>query len=196
MFVKAFGFFVGMFGYLVLVFIGGWAVWHFDRLPTGWPNYRVTFIPFVHPTIHFPESLGAKLSRLEAAEAAAAKHNAVVVQRQGQITQAAQSAAVASRVQIQWRTRTLIQQVHDVVTPDVDRRYPLPVGLVRVFNAAFLGHDLSTVPDPAGRADDAPSGVEASTAGTVFAYDGGECLVDRDRLTRLQDWASAQGTVK
>ncbi len=74
--------------------------------------------------------------------------------------------AAEAQVRIRTVTRTLIKEVPVYVTPDDDRRCVVPVGFVRIHDAAAAG--IRPVPDPAGRPDDAPSGLALSAvAGTV-----------------------------
>ncbi len=182
-----------MVGALWMFLAGGYAIWEYDRAPAGWPNYQVKCCLVVRFTFHMPwagavTAANAKYAGLVDKNEAAARHAAQVAQRQGQVTQQAQARAVAVETQIRWRTRTIIQEAPLVLTPDTDRRYPLPVGFVRLYDASLLGRDLSAIPDPAGRPDDAPSGIAPSAAGAVVAGNNGECLADRARLIGLQQW--------
>lgn len=91
-------------------------------------------------------------------------------------------------------TRTLIQKVPVYVAPETDRRFPLPVGFVRVHDAAVSGAE--PLPDPAGRADGSASDVAASEAAGVVAANYGDCRADQAKLSALQDWNRRQGEVK
>ncbi len=68
----------------------------------------------------------------------------------------------------------------------------LPVGLVRLFNAAALGVDPSAVPAPAGLADDAPSGVECSALASVFIDNFGKYHAVASQLNAHIDWDEEQ----
>src|SRR5690606_18513603 len=72
-------------------------------------------------------------------------------------------------------TTTLVREVPILVPPEVDARFPVPVGVVRMHDAAATGADLSAVPDAAGRADGAPSDVVASELASVIAENYGTC---------------------
>jgi hypothetical protein len=85
-------------------------------------------------------------------------------------------------------TMTLQQEIPRYVTPDTDRAYPLPVGFVRVHDAAAAGVPL--LPS-AGDSDAAASGVAASTALGVIAGNYGACHEAAAQLTALQDWVKA-----
>lgn len=130
-----------------------------------------------------------------AADAKAALHTVHTVAAQGQVSTVAAAQDAAVQTEIRWRTRTLVEKVTTYVTPDTDRSFPLPVGLVRVHDAAAAGVDVSAVPDPAGRPDDAPAAFEASDLGRTVAANYGECRADQARLTALQDWVTAQAKV-
>lgn len=107
------------------------------------------------------------------------------------------SANVSIRVITHYVDR--VRVVHDIakqtasevpryVTPSTDRAYPLPVGFVRVHDAAATG----ALPGPAGPADADASPVAASTAATVIAGNYGTCHEIREQLTSLQEWVREQ----
>ncbi len=114
-------------------------------------------------------------------------------------TQAATSDGIAAeaaeaQVQIRTVTRTLIKEVPVYVTPDDDRRCVVPVGFVRIHDAAAAGR--TAIPDPAGRPDDAPSGLALSAvAGTVVENYAGTCAANARQLSDLQAWVRAQAAV-
>lgn len=114
----------------------------------------------------------------------------IVTRAQGQATTAIAVKDQAARDRIVYVTRTLDHEVHDAIPPASDLR--LPVGWVRFHDAAALGLDLSQVPDPAGRPDAAPSEVVASAAASVVNANYGACTVDRQKLSDLQAWVTAQ----
>jgi hypothetical protein len=122
----------------------------------------------------------------------AEQHVVAVVRRQGAVATAVAVKDRAAEDRIGAATGTLIRDIPDHVTPASDLRFPLPVGLVRVHDAAALGLDLSAVPDPAGQPDDAASGVAASAAASVIAANYGDCRVEAERLSNLQDWITAE----
>lgn len=76
------------------------------------------------------------------------------------------------------RVREVRQVIHDIqretpryVTPSTDAAYPLPVGFVRLHDAAAA----SVLPGPPGPADAQASGVKASDAAIVIADNYGTC---------------------
>lgn len=81
-------------------------------------------------------------------------------------------------------TRSLQLKVPDYVPPSVDRDFPLPLGFVRLHDAAV---DLSELPGP-GAADAQASSVTASAAGSVIVGNYGICHEIAEQLTALQDW--------
>ena len=104
------------------------------------------------------------------------------------------TAAAEAQVEIRTVTRTLIKEVPVHVTPDDDRRCVVPVGFVRIHDAAAAG--IRPVPDPAGRADDAASGLALSAvAGTVVENYAGTCAANARQLSDLQAWVRAQAAV-
>lgn len=114
------------------------------------------------------------------------------VQNQAAITADVSAKHDVADRQIQASTGALLQKVPAYVTPQVDLRFPVPVGAIRLLNAASLGLDLSAVPDPAGRADDAPSGVALSTVVDGGVANAGACRQDDQQLSDLEAWILRQ----
>jgi len=88
------------------------------------------------------------------------------------------------------RVREVRQVIHDIqretpryVTPSTDAAYPLPVGFVRLHDAAAAAH----LPGPPGPADAQASGVKASDAALVIADNYGTCLDVIAQLNALID---------
>lgn len=189
MFAKGLGLLVRLIGVFWLAIAGAYGAIRYERLPVGWPNYKVGFL-FFHATLHAPgagsvTALASDLATLKAQEAAAARRAAAVTQAQANVSTAvgAQQAA-AQAVIVRWRTR-FISEIPSVVTPALDRSFPLSVGWVRGHDAAARGVDLSGLPDPAAGADDAPSSVKPSDALAVLA---GNYAVCRAALTQDAGW--------
>lgn len=92
------------------------------------------------------------------------------LQRQEMASQASAKVGAeheARSVEIRTVYRTITREVPHVVTPEMDRAYPLSVGWVRLHDAGALGVPLA--PDPTGRPDDAASDVASSDAiGTIL----------------------------
>jgi hypothetical protein len=118
---------------------------------------------------------------------------------------ASQWEASAERATVTLITRHVdrIRVVHDTttqlqrdtptyVTPSMDHDYPLPVGFIRVHDAAAAG----TLPGPAGAIDATRAPVAASTAAAVIAGNYGTCHETAEQLTALQDWWRAQQALR
>ncbi len=90
------------------------------------------------------------------------------------------------------QTITVIKEVPRYVTPAIDARYPLPVGLERVWNASALGVDVSAIPLAPHQSDDSPSGAKASDAAARIAEDNGNHRACVAMLQGLVDWAAQQ----
>lgn len=166
-------------------------VWQYDRHFVGW-SWGV-HIPFTKCCkIGIPAggvyAANQKLATLQAAERAAQAYAQAVAIRDAQITAAAAQHDAAAQQAIVIRYRTITREVHDVVTPAIDARYPLPVGFVRVHDAAALGLDLSAIPSPAGEPDDAASSVTASDAAATITANYGRCRSASQQLIDLQAW--------
>lgn len=115
-----------------------------------------------------------------------------VTRAQGAVSTAAAAKDATTQTDIRWRTKTIVHEVPTYVTPEIDARYLVPVGLERVHDAAALGRPISGLPDAAGRPDDAASNFTASQLGERIAANYGECIADQARLTQLQAWIMAQ----
>lgn len=88
--------------------------------------------------------------------------------------------------EVEGRTRTIVQEVPRYVPVEADRACPIPVGFVRVHDAAAAGDDgVPADPAPAG-ADAAPSGVALSTVAATVAENYGACNANAEQLRALQ----------
>ena len=88
------------------------------------------------------------------------------------------------------RERVVRQIIHDIqretpryVTPDTDAAFPLPVGFVRLHDAAAA----ADLPGPPGPLDAQASAVTASDAALVIAGNYGTCHAIREQLNALID---------
>jgi len=88
------------------------------------------------------------------------------------------------------RERVIRQVIHDIqreapryVTSGTDAAFPLPVGFVRLHDAAAA----ADLPGPPGAADAQASGVTASDAAVVIAGNYGTCHAIREQLNALID---------
>ncbi|NII74820.1 hypothetical protein FHW84_003416 [Dyella sp. SG562] len=88
------------------------------------------------------------------------------------------------------RERVVRQVIHTIqretpryVTPRTDAAFPLPVGFVRLHDAAAA----ADLPGPPGAADAQASGVTASDAAVVIAGNYGTCHAIREQLNALID---------
>lgn len=202
--------FEGVVGFIVKVLgpglvlgiaLGGALLFWWDRRPPHVPSldlHAPAPLSFIGVRLEAPESLAAQaqdaraaLAALQNAELTAAARARAVEATDAAISAAAGAADAAAQARIRTVTRTIIQEIPGVLPPAVDRAFPLPVGFVRVHDAAARGLDLSDVPDPAGRPDDAASGVAASDAAAVIAGNYGACRADAQRLADLQAWDRA-----
>lgn len=181
---KLIGGVVGIFGATILF----WAGIAFEHRPAGFVSFHVWGpIGFTDPGGPAAQLATFKLQELEAG-----RHNAVVAQAQSQVTQVAGAAQAQAQARLRYVYVTLTKEIPGVVTPAIDRAFPLPVGFLRVHDAAARGLDLSTVRDPAGRPDDVASGVPASAAAAAIAANYGACRQDDEQLAGLQAWLKAE----
>jgi len=97
------------------------------------------------------------------------------------------------QVVVRYVTRTLIERVPIYVSPEVDRRYPLPVGLVRLHDEAAAG--VSPVPGSAGEPDDAPSDTPASALASTLIGNYGDYYACREQVRGWIAWSEQQKQV-
>lgn len=133
------------------------------------------------------------LAGLEAQEKAAGAAAARLETQRASASAAIGAADAKAQTIIRTVTRTITTEIPAHVTLATDARYPLPVGFVRLHDAGALGLDVSAVPDPAGRPDDAASPIAASVAVGVIVGNYGLCRETAGRLTDLQAWVTAMG---
>lgn len=82
-------------------------------------------------------------------------------------------------------THVLQREIPSYVTPATDRAFPLPVGFVRLHDAAASG--VSELP-AAGPADATASDITPSTAAGIITDNYGTCHETAAQLSALQDW--------
>lgn len=114
----------------------------------------------------------------EAGHAVAALKQAAEARRTEAKAQAAIADAerrvIEAQNTIRVETRTIVERVRVHVTPETDRRYPLPCGLIRVHDAAATGTPVSETAIPGCQSDTAPAPIAASDFGTVIAQNYGQ----------------------
>lgn len=125
----------------------------------------------------------AEDASLKAAEARVAER-----ERKAQdIAQRAQKALSDRQVQIQTVTRTLIEKVPTYVTAKADAGCVVPVGFVRLHDAAASGSPAS-LSSASGGPVEAPSGVALSAVTGTIAWNYGEALQWRAEAQSWRDW--------
>ncbi|MDO1559077.1 hypothetical protein Q0812_06505 [Brevundimonas sp. 2R-24] len=133
----------------------------------------------------------ARARELADARVAEARQVAEIIERQRLINVDSDRAALAAERRIAAASRSLSQQVESHAPSSDPDHCPVPVGLVRLHDAAAQGLS-SPLPDPAGRSDDAASGLESSALAATVVENYGACHAVADRLTRLQAWVADQ----
>jgi FAD/FMN-containing dehydrogenase len=133
------------------------------------------------------QQLGAARQQMAAA-AAEARDLAAMHVSQDRVTTRTVTRYIERARAVQEVTRTLTERIPVYVPQPVDTG--VPVGFVRLFNAGAQG--LPPVPDAAGRADDAPSGLALSAVLRATLDNDGECIGEGERGDALRDWLDAQ----
>lgn len=96
-------------------------------------------------------------------------------------------AAAVAEAQAQANVVTQTQ----IVTKEVVRHVPLrcvPLGFVRVLDAAILGRDPDSLPLPAGKSDATCAPVDTRALAERLAEDIGAARANAEQLTALQAW--------
>lgn len=185
-----FGFAAGVIG-LACATCLFWVGLAFEHRPAGWPNLRVDLWA-LHWTLRLPDGPWARLEAMQAAARTAKARSERVAKDQARISDAVGLGHAIAAERIRFVYRTITKEIRTSVTPDIDRSFPLPVGLLRVHDAAALGVPTANIPAPAGQPDDAASGVKASDLAAAITENYGACRLDAQTLTDLQDWVRRQ----
>jgi hypothetical protein len=90
-----------------------------------------------------------------------------------------------ARVEIRTITKTITREIPVVLTPEVDRTFRLPNGLVRLHDAAALG--IAPSAGPAGQPDDGPSPVAPSQLAGAITDNYGIC---HELRAQVDGWQS------
>ena len=88
---------------------------------------------------------------------------------------------------------TITRTITHVITPEVDRKYLVPIGLVRVLDASASGQALDA--NATGRADDAATPVAMSQLAGVISDNYGACRANAVQLEQLQAWIRQQQAI-
>jgi hypothetical protein len=180
-------------GVICSLFGATWMFWAgvmFDHRPAGWPNIPVN-VAFLHFTLHLPDGPVGQLAALQAAEKKAAVRTTRIVKAQAVETATAAKAEDVAQEHIRVVYRNIIQGVSTYVPPEADARCSVPVGFVRLHDAAARGVDLPGVSDAAREPNDAASGLELSTVAATVAGNYGIAAQNSEQLSALQDWIRA-----
>lgn len=133
------------------------------------------------------------MQRDAANAAAAAAHAAAAHQAAAdKITHDQDVANAEAHQKIVTVTQHIIQKVPTYVTPETDKRFPLPCGFVRLHDAAADGVEPAAVPFPAGYADGQQCPVAASYAASIIAGNYGLALGWRRDLQTWENWYQEQ----
>lgn len=92
-----------------------------------------------------------------------------------------------ARTEIQYRTKTLVKEVPVYVTVEADRACTVPVGFVRLHDAAASGSPPG-VPSGAGGPNDAASGVQLSAVLSTVVGNYGVAYDWRAEALGWRDW--------
>lgn len=164
------------------------AIWSFAKSPAGrWIALALAVLALLAGVHHHGVTQGrdgekaAQRARVERAKKDVARREAVAVQ----ITDQSRANLDREKVRIQTRTVTLIKEVPTYVTPAADDRCIVPVGFVRLHDAAASASEL---PAASGGPLDAPSGVDLSAVASVVAENYGTAFQWRAEAMTWRAW--------
>lgn len=129
----------------------------------------------------------AEAGRLKVAQANVARHEAAAAE----ITEKLAVKASKAALEIRWRTQTLVEKVPVYVTAEADRDCPVPVGFVRLHNAAASGGPASLPVTPGGPVD-TDSGVPLSAVAATVVANYGTAFGWRNEAVAWRDWYAQQ----
>lgn len=127
------------------------------------------------------------ISSMKAAQKVAEAQEAQREAQGAQISQTASASIQTARDQVHTITRTLIEKVPQYVPSDADRDCTVPVGWVRLHDAAAQG--LSS---PAGGPEQAASGVPLSAVAATVVANYGIAYDWKAEALGWRDWYKAQ----
>lgn len=162
----------------------------------GWKGYAavavVAFLVGAGGSWKVRDWMAAEAALAEArAEAKAAARVADRTQAAAAVTEDVGQGVEVARAKTRIVYRTITERIPVYVTPEIDRDYPVPVGFVRLHDAAAQG-SAAILPDSAGEPADAPSGVALSAVADTVVGNYASCTDDRARLIGWQDWYRQQ----
>lgn len=140
----------------------------------------------------------AKDETIHSIQLADAKAAAAALQNEIARTRAEDAASASADMSLltAWRdhdtvTHTITREITRYVTPQTDARFPLPCSFVRVHDAAALGVDVASVPNPPGKSDGDACEVTDSQALDVITENYGAARDALDQVAAWQDWYRA-----
>ena len=162
----------------------------------GWKGYAVVAAVCLAVGAGSGYKVRDVMAQADSAKAAKAEVRTVerVVYREraaADVTERIGTQAAARQAEIRYVTRTIVEKVPEYVTAEADRTCVLPVGFVRLHDAAAAGQG-DALPEPAGQSNDAPSGVACSAAAETIVGNYGDYSAVAAQLTDLQGWVREQ----
>lgn len=137
-----------------------------------------------------------EISRLERDQAElqvrAIREAVARTQEQARITTQASQRAAENQAKVEIRYHTLRQKVPVYVTREADARAVVPLGAIRLLDAAAAGADPDGVSFAAGKSHDVAAGVELSTLVGVVVANYGVANANAQQLSDLQEWIRQQ----
>ena len=156
-------------------------------LTVGWEHTgRIQLGPF------HVSGLGVKLNEAKLPSVKTVERIVYKERAAAAITAKVDAATTTAQERIRTVYRNKYVEVPKYVSDKVDDNFSVPVGLVRVLNAAALNKPVSEVPDPSGKPDDSASDFSPSDIGRFGVTNLGTCQVEFEKLRSLQLWVREQ----
>jgi len=109
---------------------------------------------------------------------------------QSAVTESVGASTAVAETKVVTVTKTILKKVPVYVTKEADAHCIIPVGFVRLHDAAANG--VPSLPDTSGKPDDAASGVELSDIASTVADNYGTYNEVKAQLEGLQSWVKQQ----
>lgn len=183
---------VGLVGVFWLAIVGAWGQSWWDNRPAHTPRIHIPLL-FGCCTWEAPESLKARLQSYIDADALALARAQAINREQAVESQIASTAETKAQAVIVTRYRTLLKEVPTYVTQNADTKCVVPVGFVRLLDAAAAGNDLPAASPSPGESYDAPAHVELDTVASSVVSNYGAANANAQQLKALEDWVRAEG---
>ena len=159
-----------------------------SAIPLPWKLLAVVALAAALVAFGYVQGCGHVQDAWDAATAAQTQRVAVVRVKQAEATVRVVTDYVDRVRVVRERAQTITKEVKVYVPQESDAACAIPVGFVRLHDAAARGD----VPGTPGIADASPAGIALSGVAATLADNYSRCRENAEQLTALQEWVKAQ----